>query len=332
MTTPSSFIALALPSAVLLLSNVFGNTLVCLAILLNGHMKTPLNYLIFNLAVADTLLGVFAIPVNLLSDFLIQETDSTAAEVMCRFFVYGTMCIPPSAVSSFSLAAIAYERYQAIVYPLTARVKITKKKTFIFIAINWVFAVCLSTPWFFWFDLNEGVQRECKIKPEYEETLTVNSYAVGSMCLGVPVIAMVGFYGRIIWELIKENDRILEQQQLAASRTKKKITAMLITITVLYATLWGICFYFIRKFHDGRRDPRSSSVVVHLILVNSSINWILYALFSEQFRKCFMRIMCCCFKLEGGVGQRIRVAAVNPQTEKSGNNALRESDMMDTKL
>ena len=56
--------------SVLLTTDLVGNTLVILIILNNRSMKTAMNYLLLNLAVADMMVGTFFAPkVLLLSTF-----------------------------------------------------------------------------------------------------------------------------------------------------------------------------------------------------------------------------------------------------------------------
>ena len=98
-------------------------------------MRTPLNYLLLNLAVTDTMIGVLSLPMILFC-FISHEAEDTAAMLLCKFVDHGTGSFTCGQVSVFSLAAIAFERYQAVVHPLTVKEKITVRKTFAFILIN----------------------------------------------------------------------------------------------------------------------------------------------------------------------------------------------------
>ena len=108
-------------------------------------MRTPLNYLLFNLAVTDTMIGVLSIPM-IVFGFIPNKSGGTAAMLLCKFIVHGTLIFSCGKVSVFSLAAVAFERYQAVVHPLTVRENITKRKTFVFIIIIWILAICFKFP------------------------------------------------------------------------------------------------------------------------------------------------------------------------------------------
>ena len=158
-----------------MISNLFGNTLVCFVILRNRNMRTPLNYLVFNLAVADAMIGLFSI-LMIVFGFIPNKAEGTAATLLCKSIVYGTLILPCAHVSAYSLAAIAFDRYQAVVHPLKVRENITKRKTFVFITIIWILAISINTPWLFGLDLDGSVPQKCRVKAEYKKYLDVHSY------------------------------------------------------------------------------------------------------------------------------------------------------------
>ena len=131
------------------MSNLFGNTLVCVVILCNRNMRTPLNYLLFNLAVTDTLIGLLSIPM-IVFGFIPNETEETAALLLCKLIIHGALINACSTVSVFCLAAISFERYQAIVHPLTVGQYVTNRKTFVFIILTWILVAFATIPWFSW--------------------------------------------------------------------------------------------------------------------------------------------------------------------------------------
>ena len=55
----SLYISFAAAFSVMAVVDIFGNTLVILVVLTNKSMKTPVNYLLVNLAVGDILVAVF---------------------------------------------------------------------------------------------------------------------------------------------------------------------------------------------------------------------------------------------------------------------------------
>ena len=134
-----SVLAVSLSSGVLIMLNLFGNLLVCFVIIRNQIMRTPLNYLLLNLAATDMLIGVCSLLSNMFSIIFHEAESYTAKFVLCKLLGQETILSPCYYASSLNLAGIAYERYQAVVKPLTVNEKITKRKTVIF-TVLWVLA------------------------------------------------------------------------------------------------------------------------------------------------------------------------------------------------
>ena len=109
--------------SVLLTTDLVGNTLVILIILNNRSMKTAMNYLLLNLAVADMMVGAFFAPkVLFLSTF--THPTGTAGDVLCKLITEPTIAWLASLVSAFSLTLVAIERFYAVVHPHSIRHRI----------------------------------------------------------------------------------------------------------------------------------------------------------------------------------------------------------------
>ena len=280
-------------------------------------MRTPLNYLLFNLAVADAMIGVFSIPMIVLH-FNSNELEGTTEVFLCKFVVWETLIHACSTASAYSLAAILFERNQAVVHPLTVREKITKRKTLLFIIIAWILAICFKFPWFFSINLHEGVPGGCKVKADYKEALEIYSHIFGVLAYGVPLVIMSVLYAQVLREFLKKQDQIIEQNQQVAFQTKKRIAGMLVTVTLIFAVLVavGTALQIVYRYTSF-----GALVIGLLLLINSSINWILYALFSKQFRSCFKKALCSCSKRQTPSGGHPRVKK-NPMRNGVGDTKL----------
>ena len=313
----SFFIAIAPSSGVLVIINLFGNTLVCVAILRNQNMRAPMNYLLFNLAVVDATIGVFSIPMIVLH-FNSNEAEGTVVLLLCQFIVYENLIHTCSTISAYSLAAVSFERYQAVVHPLTVRENVTKRKTLVFIFIAWILAIGLKFPWFIGIDLDKSVPGRCKVKTDYKEAIETYSYIFGVLAYGVPLVIMSVLYAQVLREFLKKQDQIIEQNQQVAFQTKKRIAGMLITVTLIFAirVAVGTAFHIVYRYTSF-----GALVIGLLLLINSSINWILYALFSKQFRSCFKKALCSCSRKQ-------ELSGCYPRVKE---NSLRK-DVVDTRL
>ena len=52
-------------------------------------------------------------------------------------------------------------------------------------------------------------------------------------------------YAQVLRELLKKQNQIIEQIQQVVFRAKKRITAMLITVTLIFAIIWAVGAAFV---------------------------------------------------------------------------------------
>lgn len=107
--SPMRDVGLVAAFSVMVLMDLIGNTMVILVILLNKSMKTPMNRLLLNLAVADVAVAIFTALQFVLGPFYQHPTGSTGA-LLCKFITGGPMIWTAALVSICNLVAISYER------------------------------------------------------------------------------------------------------------------------------------------------------------------------------------------------------------------------------
>uniref|UniRef100_A0A8C1BW42 Gastrin/cholecystokinin type B receptor n=1 Tax=Cyprinus carpio carpio TaxID=630221 RepID=A0A8C1BW42_CYPCA len=128
-------------SLVFLLS-VFGNLLIIVVLIVNKRMRTVTNSFLLSLAISDLMMAIFCMPFNLIPSLL---EDFIFGSVMCKTVAY-FMGISVS-ISTFSLVAIAIERYSAICNPLKSRAWQTRSHAYKVIAATWVLSVGIMVPY-----------------------------------------------------------------------------------------------------------------------------------------------------------------------------------------
>ena len=89
--------------------------------------RTPINYLLVNLAIADALYATFVTPQTFLK---ISSTHpgGTIGTVLCKLVTDGWLAWVAGFASVITLVAIAAERYFAVIYPAGNVGKLTKRK------------------------------------------------------------------------------------------------------------------------------------------------------------------------------------------------------------
>ena len=86
-----------------------------------------MNYLLVNLAVADIMVATFIVP-----QFILVHTfthpDGLTGTLLCKMLTGGNLMWTGATASAFSLVAIAFERYYAVLYPFGNKGKLTTEK------------------------------------------------------------------------------------------------------------------------------------------------------------------------------------------------------------
>ncbi|XP_029304093.1 cholecystokinin receptor-like [Cottoperca gobio] len=128
--------------SLIFLLSVFGNMLIIVVLVLNKRMRTVTNSFLLSLAVSDLMMAVFCIPFTIIPNIL---EDFIFGGPMCKIVSY-FMGISVS-ISTFSLVAIAIERYSAICNPLKSRSWQTRSHAYRVIAATWVVSLLIMVPY-----------------------------------------------------------------------------------------------------------------------------------------------------------------------------------------
>ena len=99
------YIGLSVAFSVMVLMDLIGNSMVVLVILLNKSMRTPMNRLMLNLALADMVVAVF-VAIQFVIGPKYQHPSGTTGSLLCKFITGGTAAM----VSICNLVVISVER------------------------------------------------------------------------------------------------------------------------------------------------------------------------------------------------------------------------------
>ena len=190
--------------------------------------------------------------------------------------------------SAFFLVSIAFERYFAVVYPLSMKEKMTKKKVRIIATCCWLLSLIWLLPSIIVMDYD--VKRDfCDyVFPTkfLEETFQVGCFIVAG---AIPICIMSYLYARIIFVLWIERSRAgLGTRQVVISRVRRRVTKVAMTITVIY----GLCWLPNLIQLMASLGPTGFKISVLLVTLNSSVNPLLYTLQSEPFRRNLKNLFC----------------------------------------
>jgi len=120
-----------LATGLVMIGSLFGNSLVICVVLQSLRMRTVTNYLIVNMACADILYTLVATPplfVMIFEGYSWAMSNRGLEIFFCQVVNFGQYMLVP--VSVLTLAAIAFDRFFAILMPLK---RIINKRVF-----NWI--------------------------------------------------------------------------------------------------------------------------------------------------------------------------------------------------
>ncbi|XP_038584305.1 D(3) dopamine receptor [Micropterus salmoides] len=138
--------------SLLILGIVFGNVLVCLAVLRERALQTTTNYLVVSLAVADLLVASLVMPWAVYLE--VVGGAWLFNRLYCNVFV--TLDVMMCTASILNLCAISIDRYTAVVMPvLYNTTHRSRKRVFMMIATVWVLAFAVSCPLLFGFNTTD---------------------------------------------------------------------------------------------------------------------------------------------------------------------------------
>ena len=125
---------------ILLLVGVGGNVLVLYVILGNKHMRTTINIYLVNLAASDIIISFIISSVYPVTQFLGRWVFGDS---LCKLI--NSLLIVSIYMSTFTLAAIAVNRYRAVFYPFSIRTNSLTRTVLAILCID-VAAIIISLP------------------------------------------------------------------------------------------------------------------------------------------------------------------------------------------
>ncbi|XP_051971688.1 neuropeptide FF receptor 1 like 3 [Xyrauchen texanus] len=289
---------------------VIGNSLVCVIVLRNRHMRTVTNTFILNLAVSDLLIGIFCIPTTLVDNLI---TGWPFSNTICKLsgLVQGmSVC-----ASVFTLVAIAVDRFRCIVYPFKPKLTLYVAK--VSILMIWLLALAIMFPSVLMLTVeqekghftihDDNYNRtfplyscyetwpEPDMRKVYTTVLFVHIYVI-------PLALIMLMYGRIGAKLFPaatlasaERRDVPSQGMCSTSQRKIKVIKMLIVVAVLFTLswlpLWTLMLLTDYARPEGDKLEFLTSYIFPLshwlAFSNSSINPVIYGYYNKNFKRGF---------------------------------------------
>lgn len=287
------YFGLTLTYSILIAINLVGNTMVILVVLLNKSMHRPINYLLVNLAASDMTVAIFA-SIQFLVEPTLTRVDSFSATFLCKFITGGTLGWVGAVCSIFNLVGISIERYYAVIVPHRHHGKLTNDKLRVFIFVSWTLALIWASPGFF---ITTFITEYQMCGHQWPKAIYAKIYTVGwTLVAGIiPIGIMALLYCRIIYRLWFTKDKTTEATQKALLRYRRRLTKMVIAVTIVYVLCWGpeLMIYFLGFLGVFNLEAIHHGVAFALVVFNSCVNPIVYSFQSTQFRTHLRALICC---------------------------------------
>ena len=111
----------------------------------------------------------------------------------------------------------------------------------------------------------------------------------------IPITIMGRLYSKVVYRLWFANSTNAESSQRALLRYRKRVTKMVIFVTVVYVMCWvpELLIYFLGFTGAISLQAIHYVIASALVVFNSSINPAVYSLQSSKFRKHIGDMICC---------------------------------------
>ncbi|XP_058950452.2 allatostatin-A receptor-like [Pocillopora verrucosa] len=287
----SAQVAITTVFSILVLISVVGNILACIVILANRSMRTPMNYLILNLALADIMVVSFVTP-RFIFIHAFDHPDGLLGTLICKLFTGSNFSWLGGSASVYSLVAISVERYFAVVHPYGNRGKLTMKRVKYVIAGCWVLAVAFNLPLFFTMQYNP----EIDFCTEYWPAMWMARVYSTSWLIffgALPIALMTVLYARVVRRLWFKRDQGSRVTQAAVLKSRKRVTKMVITVSLVYSVTWFpvLIIYMLNYFHDSQQYGNIVYIIgIVIVTFNSCVNPFVYVFVNERFRNHLKRL------------------------------------------
>lgn len=311
MLSPPSM-AFEVVTPLIILVGLAGNIIVCSLIIKNKKMRTPFNYLLFNLAVSDLLCSILGglfyvgqMRYRYFSDANLVPSDFEG--IACKIVTVSIGVTTNNSV--LTLAAISTDRFYAIVHPWRHKQATTTRKIRILLAFIWLVAAITSLPMLL-------VMVEIPSRFEDNSTVVVclvyikgtkqsNSYKVVAFVdlIAAYIIPMAIIF-RSSFAIIKHlwcryscsGDTGQPEWSQVLLKSRKRITRIVFSVILAFNVFWLPWAIFEGSLLIGvlqQLNEDTFVVMFLLVLASASVNPILYSLQSRLFRNAVKKMFCC---------------------------------------
>ncbi|XP_051945447.1 neuromedin-K receptor-like [Xyrauchen texanus] len=283
----------AIAYTLIVIVSIVGNVTVIWIIVVHKRMRTVTNYFIVNLAFSDASMATF----NTVFNFVYAlHNDWYFGLGYCKFQNFFPITAMFSSI--YSMAAIAVDRYMAIIHPMKPRLSSTTTR--VLIGIIWTVAFSLAFPQCYYASTKFFFPRTvCMVEwPDDYGGKHQLSYQIAVIILIylLPLLVMLVTYslvGQKLWgSKIPGEASDHYQNQIQA---KRKVVKMMIVVVTTFAICWlPYHIYFIlgsfnRDIYKQHYIQQVYLSIFWLAMSSTMYNPIIYCCLNQRFRSGFCK-------------------------------------------
>ena len=270
---------------------LFGNGLVIASFAKKKFLRTHTNYFIVSLAATDWFVGIISIPWWIVVLFISHQRETWHAYLHDIWIIFDIL---GGVGSILHLVALSWDRFCAIVWPLSHRTYTSRRYLFILVLI-WSIAIPVAL---------------CS-KPGMALAPKAYNVTVIVLCFFVPLFIVCGTQAAVVISIRKT--RVQNSYRFKRSLRKEVRVAKTVIIMIALFIIGWLPFFTLSLVSYIKPEIMPSwqaiCAVKFLQYGNSAVNPVLYAHKFPHFRKAFAAILCPCrevSKTARNVGESFR--------------------------
>ncbi|CAG5117031.1 unnamed protein product [Candidula unifasciata] len=288
---------------------IIGNILIIVIVIFSKKMRTTTNYYIINLAVSDLMIACLPTWIYLVKNI---TSGWVLGAFLCKFNVFVQVCA--MCTMSFTMIAIAGDRFFAIVFPLKARV--TQRKVKVVVAIIWTLGAAIAVPPTLYYKYNERKwanyletfcteQWPMRVKPDgkCDGGKTAEQYYWTPVLVALnwlPMLLMTIMYSVIIQRL--QFGRLSHNGSLSMSAVQQRSTKRVVIMMFVLLVTFMVCTipFQVSTIYQAYKDTRAMPPAwyedvyfsaISLMYSHSAINPMVYGAMNQTFRNGFVHLV-----------------------------------------
>ncbi|XP_060068392.1 neuropeptide Y receptor type 5-like [Ylistrum balloti] len=283
---------------IVIVTGILANSLVCQVVFKYRYLRKARNILIVNLSICDILMCTFCMPFSLIK---LTLKNWHLGEFVCR--IVPSLQNVDVLVSTFTIVAIAFDRYRAIV--TVSREGHHRNGLKYIIVLIWIIAIFCCIPMVVFHHvevpciMEYGIFQICtEVWPTqtYKSIYTITFTAIQYV---MPLTVVITLHTRICYVLRMRirSDPITEteiKRVLRDIKRNKKNMMLLSAVAVSFALTWlpwtilNMTADFDYRFFIDKNFNLMYAICLLVAMTSSCINPIMYGWFNSNFRQAFI--------------------------------------------